>query len=139
MLFQRTLEAFADTIVPPDAAPGGASAGALALYRDPFYRASLALPAVAIDLNLRALVARARPFASLSLPERTEIVARAEQGRLLGLGYEGLIMLTKLAYYGATSSRAGHEDIGYPGANDGYPPPEPAISFAGDTADGNFP
>lgn len=137
--FPRTLAAFADTIVPPDEGPGGSAVGALELYADPFYRAAPALPLVAIDLNARALFRHGRFFATLPLEQRTALVAAAERSWLMATAYEGMVMLTKLAFYGALKSDAGHRHIGFPGANDGYPDPEAAPSFDGETDDGNYP
>lgn len=137
--FKRTLEALADTVVPPDDGPGGAAVGALTLYADPFYRATAALPAVGVHLNLKALLAHRRTFPRLTLEERTAVLMACERSKLLGQAYEGLIMLTKLAFYGGLVSDAGHRHIGYPGPNEGYPDPEGAFEAEGDTPDGNFP
>jgi hypothetical protein len=137
--FRRTLEAFADTIIPPEDGPGGAAAGAVRLYADPFYRATVALPAVGVHLNVRALIQQGRPFARLPLEGRTRVVLACERSPLLSQAYEGLVMLTKLAFYGAIVNDVGHRYIEFPGPNEGYDDPEGAFEAASDTPDGNFP
>lgn len=147
---RRTMDAFADTVMPPDEdGPGGAAVGFCEVLYDPSFLEVFAgfriplSPAVRLlvaDLDRRALFAARARFADATPEEQDEILARALEGRLR-LAYEGMIALVKIVYFGGQRDTAGWDVIGYPGPSDAYedacppgPPPAPPM-----TDDGNPP
>jgi hypothetical protein len=133
----ETLAAIADTFVPAGAGmPGATEVNALAVIVDPAYGVNPYISEVVSDLDEWCLVAHHAPFASLS-PERREVAleqrmglrGRAIQSLYLPV-YEGILALTKLAFFGGLSNRAGTNAIGFPGASRGYAPGSAAGAYA---------
>ncbi|HSK00178.1 MAG TPA: gluconate 2-dehydrogenase subunit 3 family protein [Kofleriaceae bacterium] len=132
-----TLAAMAETFVPGgDGTPGATEVGAVSVIVHPAYGVNPYISEVVSDLDEWCLVAHHGVFASLS-PERRELAleqrmglrGRAIQSLYLPV-YEGILALTKLAFFGALSNKAGMNYIGFPGASRGYAPGSAAGAYA---------
>jgi hypothetical protein len=103
---------------------------------DPAYGVSGYISEVVSDLDEWCLVAHHGVFAQLppdrreaALEQRLGLRGRAIQSLYLPV-YEGILALTKLAFFGALSNRAGTNYIGFPGASRGYAPGSAAGAYA---------
>jgi len=133
----ETLSAMAETFLPGgDGAPGATEVNALGVIVDPAYGVNPYISEVVSDLDEWCLVAYHGLFSSLS-PEQRELAleqrmglrGRAIQSLYLPV-YEGILALTKLAFFGALSNKAGTSYIGFPGASRGYAPGSAAGAYA---------
>lgn len=121
------LLAFIDTVVP---GLTRSELNSITVLQDRFYPIAKYSDFMASDLDRRAERHYERPFASLTLSERTAIVEKALNGdhtaRKL---YTGAVFLTQAAVYGGIhDDRAGCRLTAFPG---GYRPPAPTqISYA---------
>jgi hypothetical protein len=133
----ETLAAMAETFLPGgDGSPGATEANALGAIIDPAYGVNPYISEVVSDLDEWCLVAHHGLFKSLP-PERREIALEQRMGlrgraiRSLYLPvYEGVLALTKLAFFGALSNKTGTNYIGFPGASRGYAPGSAAGAYA---------
>jgi hypothetical protein len=132
-----TLAAMADTFLPGgDGTPGAAEVNAVAVIVEPAYGVAGYISEVVSDLDEWCLVAHHGLFAQLP-PERREVAleqrmglrGRAIQSLYLPV-YEGILALTKLAFFGALSNKAGTNYVGFPGASRGYAPGSAAGAYA---------
>ncbi len=132
-----TLAAMADTFLPGgDGAPGAAEVNAVSVIVHPAYGVNPYISEVVSDLDEWCLVAHLGVFASLSpgrrevaLEQRMGLRGRAIQSLYLPV-YEGILALTKLAFFGALSNKAGTNYVGFPGASRGYAPASAAGAYA---------
>jgi len=111
---RRALLAFVDTVVPGLTPEERRS---VTVLEDPYYPLAKYADFLASDLDRRADRHHGRPFSALSLPDRTDIVAKALRGdattRKL---YTGAVFLTQAAVYGGIhDDRAGCRLTGFPG------------------------
>jgi hypothetical protein len=132
-----TLAAIAETFVPGgDGTPGATDVNAVGAIIDPAYGVNPYIAEVVSDLDEWCLVAHHGMFVALS-PEQREVALEQRMGlrgralqSLYLPAYEGILALTKLAYFGALSNRAGTNYIGFPGASRGYAPSSAAGAYA---------
>lgn len=132
-----TLVAMAETFVPGgDGTPGATDVNAVGTIIDPVYGVNPYISEVVSDLDEWCLVAHHGLFARLS-PERREVALEQRMGlrgrvvqSLYLPVYEGILALTKLAFFGALSNKAGTNYIGFPGASRGYAPSSAAGAYA---------
>jgi hypothetical protein len=133
----ETLAAMADTFVPGGGgAPGATEVNAVGAIVDPAYGVNPYISEVVSDLDEWCLVAHHGLFARLP-PERRELALEQRMGlrgraiqSLYLPAYEGILALTKLAFFGALSNKAGTNYIGFPGASRGYAPGSAAGAYA---------
>ncbi len=133
----ETLAAMAETFLPGgDGSPGATEVNALGAIVDPAYGVNPYISEVVSDLDEWCLFAHHGPFKSLS-PEQRELALeqrmglrnRAIQSLYLPV-YEGILAVTKLAFFGALSNKVGTSYIGFPGASRGYAPGSAAGAYA---------
>jgi hypothetical protein len=132
-----TLAAMAETFLPGGGgAPGAAEVNAVGAIVDPAYGVNPYISEVVADLDEWCVVAHQGLFTQLS-PEQREIALEQRMGlrtrpiKSLYLPvYEGILALTKLAFFGALSNKAGTNYIGFPGASRGYAPGSAAGAYA---------
>jgi hypothetical protein len=133
----ETLVAMAETFIPGgDGAPGATEVNAVGAIVDPAYGVNPYISEVVSDLDEWCLVAHHALFTSLT-PEQRELAleqrmglrGRAIQSLYLPV-YEGILAVTKLAFFGALSNKAGTSYIGFPGASRGYAPDSAAGAYA---------
>ena len=133
----ETLAAMAETFLPSGGGtPGATEVGAVAAIVDPAYGVEPYIAEVVADLDGWCLVAHHGLFAQLT-PEQREVALEQRMG-LRGRGiqslylpvYEGVLALTKLAFFGALTNRAGTNYIGFPGGSRGYAPGSAAGAYA---------
>ncbi len=122
---EKTMEAFADTIIPgPDSDPegsvGGVEAGALAVLYDPYYRLTPFIGTLYWDLNVTSLLWYCKFFKDLDLSQRTEIVRYKDNNSPITSIYEQAEILVELAFYGAIINDVGTQYISFPGPSPGY-------------------
>lgn len=134
-----TLEAMAETFVPGgDGTPGARDVRAVATIVDPVYGVNPYLSEVVSDLDEWCLARYHRFFVALSPSERERALEERMglRGRVLrslyAPAYEGVLALTKVAFFGGLASRAGTSYIGFPGASRGYAPASAAGAYASD-------
>jgi hypothetical protein len=133
----ETLAAMADAFLPGgDGTPGATEVNAVGAIIDPAYGVSGYLSEVVSDLDEWCLVAHHGLFTSLApeqreraLEQRMGLRGRSIQSLYLPV-YEGILALTKLAFFGGLSNRAGTNYIGFPGASRGYAPGSAAGAYA---------
>lgn len=133
----ETLAAMAETFLPSgEGAPGATEVNAVGVIVDPAYGVNPYISEVVSDLDEWCLVAHHRLFArlgpeprELALEQRMGLHGRAIQSLYLPV-YEGILALTKLAFFGALSNKAGTNYIGFPGASRGYAPGSAAGAYA---------
>lgn len=133
----ETLAAMAETFLPGGGgAPGATEAGAVGAIVDPAYGVNPYISEVVSDLDEWCLAAHHALFVQLS-PEQREVALEQRMGlrgraiRSLYLPvYEGVLALTKLAFFGALSNRVGTNYVGFPGASRGYAPGSAAGAYA---------
>jgi hypothetical protein len=133
----ETLAAMAEAFLPGgDGSPGATEVNALGVIIDPAYGVNGYISEVVSDLDEWCLVAHHGVFTALSaerrelaLEQRMGLRGRAIQSLYLP-AYEGILALTKLAFFGALSNKAGTSYIGFPGASRGYAPGSAAGAYA---------
>ena len=137
----ETLAAMADTFLPGgDGMPGARDVGAVAVIVDPAYAVNPYISELVSDLDDWCMLSHGGKFFELTAAERTLALEermglrdRFVQSAYLPV-YEGVLALTKIAYFGAVSSRLGTNAIGYPGPSTGYAAASAAGAYpAGDT------
>ncbi|MGD8524411.1 MAG: DUF5987 family protein [Desulfobacterales bacterium] len=144
-LQEKTLQAFADTIIPgpnsdPEGSPGGLEAGALEVLYDPYYGLTPVIDLLTRNLNRSSLWWCHRLFKDLDLNQRTAIVLFKDNFSLSKLVYEHAEMLVKLSFYGAIINDVGTDYIYFPGPAHGYSDYSFKKQFAQpQTEDGNLP
>jgi hypothetical protein len=127
----------AETFVPGGGgAPGATEVNAVGVIVDPAYGVNPYISEVVADLDGWCLVAHHGLFVQLS-PELREVALEQRMGLRGGEiqslylpVYEGVLALTKLAFFGALSNRAGTNYVGFPGASRGYAPGSAAGAYA---------
>ena len=149
---RRTMEAFADTIVPgpaggADRKPGAVEAGAVDEIYDPFYGVADVYPLLHTDLQLATPRLLGRPVEfDLKLPyaDRERVVADRiaelpEGGENpTATAYQAVAVLVYLSYYGSAQGDTGLDVIGLPASSDGYfPGHSHYVRFRGMTRNGN--
>jgi hypothetical protein len=123
----ETLAAMADTFLPGgDGMPGARDVGAVGVIVDPAYGVNPYISELVSDLDDWCMLRHSGKFfelepaeRELALEERMGLRDRFVQSAYLPV-YEGVLALTKVAYYGAVTSRLGTNAIGYPGPSTGY-------------------
>lgn len=132
-----TLAAIADTFVPGgDGSPGANEANAVATIVDPAYGLAPYISEVVSDLDEWCLVRYHHPFVDLAADQRE--LALEERMGLRGkvlrswyaAAYEGMLALTKLAFFGGLTSTLGTNWLAFPGASRGYAPESAAGAWA---------
>lgn len=133
----ETLAAMAETFIPGgDGTPGATEVNAVGVIVEPAYGVAGYIAEVVSDLDEWCLVAHHGLFKALSpeqreaaLEQRMGLRGRAIQSLYLPV-YEGVLALTKLAFFGAIANKAGTNYIGFPGASRGYAPGSAAGAYA---------
>jgi hypothetical protein len=142
---EKTMLAFADTIIPgptsdPEGSVGGVEAGALEVLYDPSYGVEPFIGFLSISLNLTGMWWYGKLFKDLDLRQRSAIVLFKENNALIKLIYKQAENLVKLAFYGAIVNDLGTEYISFPGLAFGYYDYSFDQKFAHErTVDGNLP
>jgi len=133
----KTLAAIADTFLPgDDGTPGAHEVNALATIVDPAYGLTPYISEVVSDLDEWCLATRHLGFIGLSRADR-ELALEQRMG-LRGKPieswylpvYEGILALTKLAYFGGLSNKLGTNYLAFPTASRGYAPGSAAGAWA---------
>lgn len=123
-----TIDAIAATFIPSsDGSPGALEAGAREVILDPSHPVAGYLSELVSDLDDWCFVRHgARRFVELSparreqaLEERMGLHGRLIQSWYLPV-YEGVLALTKLAFFGGLTRRVGTTFVGFPGPSAGY-------------------
>jgi len=122
---EKTMKAFADTIIPgptsdQEGSVGGVEACALEVLYDPYYGLRAFIGMLAIDLNRTSLWGYRKLFKDLDLSQRTEIVLFKDNNSWIRSIYEQAELLVKLAFYGAIVNDVGTDYISFPGPSSGY-------------------
>jgi hypothetical protein len=142
---EKTIIAFADTIIPgpnadPEGSAGGIEAGALDVLHDPVYGFVPFFGLLSMSLNLTSLRWYGRLFKDLDLGQRTAIVLFKDNNAIIKLIYQQAENLVKLAFYGAIINNLGTDYISFPGPAFGYYDYSFDQKFAKQTTeDGNLP
>jgi hypothetical protein len=132
-----TLEAMAETFLPGgDGTPGARDANALATIVDPAYGVNPYISEVVSDLDEWCLARFHHVF--IELPSGTRELALEQRmgmhGKLIrslyAPVYEGVLALTKLAFFGGLTNHAGTSYLAFPGASAGYAPASAAGAYA---------
>lgn len=131
------LAAIADTFLPgDDGAPGAHEVNAVATIVDPSYQVSHYLSEVVGDLDAWCLSTKGKGFLGLSRSGR-ELVLEQRMGMhgklirsLYHEVYAGILVLTKLAFFGAIASPFGTNYVGFPTGSTGYAPGSAAGAWA---------
>jgi long-chain-alcohol oxidase len=133
----RTLAAIAETFVPGgDGTPGASDVDAVTTIVDPVHGVAPYIPDVVADLDAWCVVRFHRPFVDLATAERE--IALEERMGMRGIlirswyapAYEGILALTKLAFFGGITRSAGLAYLAFPGASRGYAPVSAAGAYA---------
>ncbi|MCW5806458.1 MAG: hypothetical protein KIT31_29105 [Deltaproteobacteria bacterium] len=126
---RATIVAIAETFLPGgDGAPGATDVDAYATIADPAYGVTPYLAEVVADVDAWCVARRLRTFVALS-PEDREVALEERMG-LRGMviaswyrpAYEGILALTKLAYFGGLRGGLGLGYLAFPGASRGWAP-----------------
>jgi len=133
----KTIAAIADTFLPgDDGTPGALEVNALATIIDPAYGLAPYVSEVVSDLDEWCLVTKHKGFIGLDRAER-ELALEQRMGlrgkpiKSLYLPvYEGILQLTKLAYFGALQNKLGTNYLAFPTASTGYAPGSAAGAWA---------
>ena len=149
-LVRRSIEAFADTIVPgpaggADPDPGAIEAGVVDEMYEEFYGASGIYPVLHADLQTATPLVLGRPVSfdlGLPYPDRERVVLdrvrRGDDGNTLYLAHIAVATLVWQIYYGVAASNAGVDYLRFPPHSDGYFPGHSyGIRFEGMTRKGN--
>lgn len=126
---RKVLAAVADTFLPgDDGTPGAHEVNALATITDPAYPVHAYLAKLVDDLDGWCVATRAKGFLGLSRRDRERALAQRMglHGTLIRSLYHevyaGVLLLTKLAYFGALASPFGASYLGFPTSSRGYAP-----------------
>lgn len=131
------LAAIADTFLPgDDGSPGAHEVNAIARIVDPAYPVSHYLSKVVGDLDAWCLSTKGKGFLGLSRRDRERALEQRMglHGKLIRSLYHevyaGILVLTKLAFFGAIASPFGTNYLGFPVASRGYAPGSAAGAWA---------
>ena len=132
-----TLAAIADTFLPGgDGTPGANEVNAVATIVDPAYGLAPYAAEVVSDLDEWCLVRYHHPFVDLA-PDQRELALEERmglRGKMLrswyAPAYEGILALTKLAFFGGLTNPFGTHWLAFPGASSGYAPESAAGAWA---------
>lgn len=133
-----TLAAMADTFLPGgDGTPGGHEVNALATIVDPAYGVNPYLSEVVSDLDqwclstygLRTFVLLSPRERENALEQRMGLHGKLIQSLYLPV-YEGILALTKLAFFGGLANKLGTSYLAFPGPSTGYAPESAAGAWA---------
>ncbi|MDB4959080.1 MAG: Gluconate 2-dehydrogenase subunit 3 [Myxococcales bacterium] len=133
----ETLAAIAETFLPGgDGTPGARDVNALATIIDPAYGVNPYISEVVSDLDEWCQVEHGGQFfeltteqRELALEQRMGLHDRFVQSVYLPV-YEGILALTKLAFFGALSNKLGTNYAAFPGASRGYAAASAAGAYA---------
>lgn len=133
----KTLAAIADAFLPgDDGTPGGHEVDAVATIIDPAHGVNPWISEVVTDLDQWCVVTKGKGFLGLSRRDREHALEQRMglRGRLIKSlyvpAYEGILALTKLAYFGALSNGLGTSYLAFPTASTGYAPGSAAGAWA---------
>jgi len=133
----KVLTAIAETFLPgDDGTPGAHEVNAVASIIDPAYQVSGYLSEVVSDLDNWCLSIKGKGFLGLSRRDRERVLEQRMglHGKLIRSLYHevyaGMLILTKLAYFGALATPFGTNDLGFPTASRGYAPGTAAGAWA---------
>ncbi len=133
----RTLAAIADTFLPgDDGTPGAHEARALAVIVDPRYGLAPYLHEVVSDLDEWCLATKHLGFVGLSRADRELALEQrmGMHGKAIASwyrpAYEGMLALTKLAYFGGLQTKLGTNYLAFPTTSRGYAPGSAAGAWA---------
>jgi len=138
-----TLDALADTVIPNTDGGGAKEARAADVMADPFYELNPFISEMVSDLDdASTWLFFEGDFYNNSLNSRTQILEERlglawwSPGSLYKDAYDGVIALSKLAFFGGLINSVGTDYIGFPGQSAGYAPTGGALppeqSCAGD-------
>jgi hypothetical protein len=134
---RKTLAAIADTFLPgDDGTPGAHEVNALATIVDPAYGLNPYISEVVSDLDQWCLATKLKGFIGLSRAEREKALEQRMglHGTLIKSlylpAYEGILALTKLAYFGALQNKLGTNYLAFPTSSRGYAPGTAAGAWA---------
>lgn len=133
----KTIAAIADTFLPGgDGTPGAHETNALGTIMDPAYGIAPYVSEVVSDLDEWCVATKHLGFIGLSPADR-EVVLEERMGlrgnaikSLYLPAYEGILALSKLAYFGALSNKLGTNYLAFPTASTGYAPGSAAGAWA---------
>jgi hypothetical protein len=134
---RKTLAAIADTFLPgDDGTPGAHEVNALATIVDPAYGLDPYIHELVSDLDQWCVATKFKGFIGLqradrekALEQRMGLHGKAIKS-LYAPAYEGILALTKLAYFGALHSKLGTNYLAFPTASRGYAPGSAAGAWA---------
>jgi hypothetical protein len=124
-----TLAAIADTFLPgDDGTPGGHEVNAVATIVDPAYGVNPFISEVVSDLDQWCVATKGKGFLGLSRKDREHALEQrmGMHGKLIkslyAPAYEGMLALTKLAFFGGLSNTLGTNFLAFPPTSQGYAP-----------------
>lgn len=138
---RATVAAMAETFLPSGGpgSPGAVEVDAVATILDPAFPVAGYVAELVADLDDWCFVRHGgRAFVALAPAERETALAErlGEQGRLIQSWYkpvyEGVLSLTKLAFFGGLVHTVGTTYVGFPGPSAGYAPDSAAGVYVGD-------
>ncbi len=134
---EKVLAAIADVFLPgDDGTPGAHEVNAIATITNPDYEVSRYLAKTVDDLDNWCLSTKAKGFLGLSRRDRERALEQrmGMHGRLIRSLYHevyaGILLLTKLAYFGAIASPFGTNYLAFPASSRGYAPGSAAGAWA---------
>jgi hypothetical protein len=144
---RQTLDALADTILPNEAGDGGAQARAIEVIFDPYYSSNGWIDEVISEADTDCNDYYGHNFKDCTLAQRTESLqwlttydepwyASDSDGKYR-TAFQGMILLTKLAWFGGLVNNVGTNYLGYPGMSGGYTAAGGSTPAVG-TASGNW-
>jgi len=119
---ERTVAAFADTVIPgpaddPDRGPGALDAYALNMMYDQFYPFYEMVPGIVMFLDQTAQRVAGADFADCTFEQRTEALLEVvDEVPYFQLGMQ----FVKMAFYGGIYNTVGTDYVGFPGSSRGY-------------------
>ncbi len=133
----EVLAAMADAFLPgDDGTPGAHEVNAIATITEPAFAVHPYLSKVVGDLDAWCLSTKAKGFLGLSRRDRERALEQrmGMHGKLIRSLYHevyaGILVLTKLAFFGALASPFGASYLGFPTASRGYAPGSAAGAWA---------
>lgn len=134
---EKVLAAIADTFLPgDDGTPGAHEVNALATITNPDYEVGRYLGKTVDDLDNWCLSTRGKGFLGLSRRDRERALEQrmGMHGKLIRSLYHevyaGILLLAKLAYFGAIASPFGTNYLAFPTTSRGYAPGSAAGAWA---------
>lgn len=134
---EKVLAAIADAFLPgDDGTPGAHEVNAIATITNPDYAVNHYLAKTVDDLDNWCLSTKAKGFLGLSRRDRERALEQrmGMHGKLIRSLYHevyaGILLLTKLAYFGAIASPFGTNYLAFPTASRGYAPGSAAGAWA---------